>query len=24
MEGEKKDDGMGDPFKLLIKETLMQ
>jgi hypothetical protein len=24
MEGEKKDDGIGDPFKLLIEEALMQ
>jgi hypothetical protein len=24
MEGEKKDDGTGDPFKLLIEEALMQ
>ena len=24
IEGEKKDDGIGDPFKLLIEETLMQ
>jgi hypothetical protein len=24
MEGEKKDDGIGDPFKLLIEESLMQ
>jgi hypothetical protein len=24
MEGEKKDDGTGDPFKLLIEESLMQ
>jgi hypothetical protein len=24
MEGEKKDDGIGDPFKLLIEEALTQ
>jgi hypothetical protein len=24
MEGKKKDDGTGDPFKLLIEEALMQ
>jgi hypothetical protein len=24
MEGENKDDGTGDPFKLLIEESLMQ
>jgi hypothetical protein len=24
MEGENKDDGMGDPFKLLIEESLTQ